>query len=181
MRSRDPEGHERAADNCPSAPACCRSRCGHDSAWTHREETRTCAAPGTGRASCPLTPPCGLLQSRAMNMKPYASNRPWLRLGLLPLSMAFIFGCNASSSAPTKADGQAYSQADLETDVADSAELLRIVADSTADLPNVATSIQKVKPDEATATIEYGTEPRQKKVLTLKKHDGGWAIEAPQP
>jgi hypothetical protein len=90
-----------------------------------------------------------------------------------------ITGCNASSSTEGEAVARPYTQDDLETDVADSAGLNRIVWATIADekLPGqIAMSIAKSKPDEATATIEYGDEPKQKKVLTLNKRDGKWTI-----
>lgn len=111
-----------------------------------------------------------------MNTIPVA----WYRIRLSLLLAVVLAGCNAKpdGSASTKE----YTQADLETDVADGAELQRIVTARIAEdnlSPPLSRSIQKSKPDEAVATIEYGAEPKQKMVLTLKKSDGKWTIQQP--
>ena len=90
--------------------------------------------------------------------------------GLLILFAAIALGCSRtnSPSAPT----------DIQTDIADYTAIDPIVKAQIAEgdfPPPVAWSMQRPKADEATATIEYGD--KQKKVLTLKKHDGKWAID----
>ena len=110
------------------------------------------------------------------------ANRCRLRFTLPLLLIAVLAGCNRSAPTDASRSTKAYTQADLETDLADSTELQRIVAARIAEeslSPPMATSIQKSKPDEAVATIEYGAEPKQKKVLILKKSDGKWTIEQP--
>jgi hypothetical protein len=113
-------------------------------------------------------------------------HRRWLKHGLSPCALLVvalsIAGCNASAPNDASAPAKAYTQADLETDLADAAEITRIVAASVAEenFPSpIATSIQRPKLDEAVATIEYGPEPTQKKELTLKKRDGQWTIQRP--
>ena len=103
-----------------------------------------------------------------------------LKFTLPLLLIGVLAGCNRSAPTDASPSTKAYSQADLETDIADSTELQRIVTARIAEenlSPPMATSIQKAKPDEAVATIEYGAEPKQKKVLILKKSDGKWTIQ----
>jgi hypothetical protein len=98
------------------------------------------------------------------------------------LLAAVLVGCNRSAPTDASPSTKSYTQADLETDIADTAELNRIVWATIADekLPGqIAMSFKKAKPDEAIATIEYGDEPKQKKVLTLKKSDGKWTVQQP--
>jgi hypothetical protein len=99
------------------------------------------------------------------------SRRRWFRFSLGTIFVVILLGCNASPPQPN-----------LETQLEDTTALMGIVDAHIAEEnlpPPVAKSIQTVKPDEAIATVEYGTEPKQKKVLTLKKRDGKWTIQPP--
>jgi len=103
---------------------------------------------------------------------PSPTSRRWFPSSLATIFVAVLLGCNASPPP----------QPDLETQLEDTTALMRIVDARIAEEnlpPPVTKSIQTAKPDEAIATVEYGTEPKQKKVLTLKKRDGKWAIQQP--
>jgi hypothetical protein len=98
----------------------------------------------------------------------------------LPVAMA-IAGCGASP--PTQAGIDAPpTQADIETDLRDYSAIAPIVDAWVAEqnLPTpIAFSTERPKPDEAVTTVEYGPEPKQKKMLTLKKRDGKWEVQQP--
>lgn len=104
---------------------------------------------------------------------PSPTRRRWFQFSLATIFVAVLLGCNASSPP----------QPDLETQLEDTTALMRIVNTRIAEEnlpPPFTTSFQTAKPDEAIATIEYGTEPKQKKVLTLKKRDGKWTFQNAQ-